>query len=204
MKTAYAEQSLSIGMEERIAVEVKGTAIITVPLFIKERFGEGGLNQWIDALTPEARKVYQASVFASSWYPLKELLIEPLRKMCALFYAGDLKGAKESGRFSADYSLKGIYKIFVKLSSPESIVRRAGSILPMYYTPSEMKVVESRKGQGIVQITKFPDMDQVLEIRIAGWMERALEISGGKQPNIKITRSLTAGDSLSEFLATWK
>ena len=185
-------------------MEVKGTAIATVPLFIKERFGEGGLNQWTDALTPEACKVYQASVLVSSWYPLKEVLIQPLRKMCDLFYAGDLKGARESGRFSADYSLKGIYKIFVKLGSPEFMVRRAGTILPMYYTPSEMKVVESRKGQGIMQITKFPDMDQVLEIRIAGWMERAIEISGGKQPNIKITRSLTAGDPLSEFLATWK
>jgi len=27
--------------EERIAVEVKGTAIITIPLFIKDRFGGG-------------------------------------------------------------------------------------------------------------------------------------------------------------------
>jgi hypothetical protein len=190
--------------EERIAMEVKGTAIISIPLFIKERFSVGGLNQWIDALTPEARKVYPASVLVSSWYPLKELSIEPLRKMCGLFYAGDLKGARESGRFSADYSLKGIYKIFVKLGSPEFMLRRAGTILPIYYTPSEMKVVECRKGQGIMQITKFPDMDQLLEIRIAGWMERAIEISGGKQPNIKITQSLTAGDPLSEFLATWK
>jgi len=185
-------------------MKVKGTAIITVPLFVKERFGHGGFNQWLNALTPDARKVYQASVLTSNWYPLKEALIEPLRKMCDLFYAGDLKGAGESGRFSADYSLKGIYKIFVKLGSPESMVRRAGGILPLYYTPSEMKVVESRKGQGIMQITNFPDMDQVLEVRIAGWMERAVEISGGKQPNIKITRSLTAGDPLSEFFATWK
>jgi len=191
-------------MEERITVEVKGAAIITIPLFIKERFGEGGLNQWINALTPEARKVYPALVLVSSWYPLKEFLIEPLRRMCDLFYAGDLKGARESGRFSADYSLKGIYKIFVKLGSPEFMLRRAGAILPIYYTPSEMKVVECQKGRGIMQITKFPDMDRVLEIRIAGWMERAIEISGGKQPNIKITKSLTAGDPLSEILATWK
>ena len=77
-------------MEERIAVEVKGTAIITVPLFIKDRFGEGGLNQWIGALTPEARQVYPASVLVSFWYPLKEFLIEPLRKMCDLFYAGSI------------------------------------------------------------------------------------------------------------------
>ena len=191
-------------MEERIAVEVKGTAIISILLFIKERFSVGGLNQWIDALTPEARKVYQASVLVSSWYPLKELLIEPLRKMGDLFYAGDLKGARESGRFSADYSLKGIYKIFVKLGSPEFMLRRAGTILPIYDTPSEMRVVECRKGQGIMQVTQSPDMDQGLEIRIAGWMERALEISGGKQPNLKITKSLTAGDPLSEFVATWK
>ena len=185
-------------------MEVKGAAIITIPLFIKDRFGVGGLNQWMDALTPEALKVYPASVLVSSWYPLKEFLIEPLRKMCDLFYARDLKGAGESGHFSADYSLKGVYKIFVKLGSPEFMLRRAGSILPIYYTPSEIKVVECRKGRGIMQITKFPEMDQVLEVRIAGWMERAIEISGGKQPNIKITQSLTAGDPLSEFLATWK
>ena len=185
-------------------MEVKGTAIITLPPFIKERFGEGGFNRWIDGLTPEAREVYQSSVLASSSYPLKRFLIEPLRKMCSLFYAGDLKGARESGRFSADYSLKGIYKIFVKLGSPEFMLRRAGSILPLYYTPSEMKVMECRTGQGIMQITKFREMDQVLEIRIAGWMERAIEISGGKQPNIKITKSLAGGDPLSEFLATWK
>jgi hypothetical protein len=185
-------------------MEVKGTAIVAIPLFIKARFGEGGVNQWIDALTPEARKVYPSSVLVSSWYPLKEFLIEPVRRMCNLFYAGDLKGAKESGRFSADYSLKGIYKIFVKLGSPEFMLRRAGAILPLYYTPSEMKVVECRKGQGIMQITKFQEMDQVLEIRIVGWMERAIEISGGKQANIKITKSLTTGDPLSEFLATWK
>lgn len=191
-------------MEERIAMEVKGAAIITVPLFIKDRFGEGGLSQWVNALTPATRKVYPASVLVSSWYPLKEFLIEPIRRMCDLFYAGDLKGARESGRFSADYSLKGIYKIFVKLGSPEFMLRRAGTILPIYYTPSEMKVVECRKGQGIMQITRFQSMDQALEIRIAGWMERAIEISGGKQPNIKITKSLTAGDPLSEFLATWK
>ena len=195
---------MPVGMEERITVEVKGTAIITIPPFIKERFGEAGLKQWTDALTPEAREVYPASVLASSWYPLKEFLIQPLRRMCDLFYAGDLKGARESGRFSADYSLKGIYKIFVKLGSPEFMLRRAGTILPIYYNPSEMKVVECRKGHGIMQITRFPDMDHVLEIRIAGWMERAIEISGGKQPDIKITRSLTTGDSLSEFLATWK
>lgn len=185
-------------------MEVKGTAIITIPLFIKKRFGEGGFKQWIEALTPEARRVYQDHVFSSSWYPLKELMIEPLRKMCFLFYAGDLKGARESGRFSADHSLKGIYKILVKLGSPEFMLGKAGTILGVYYNPSEMKVVESRKGQGIMQITKFPNMDRVLEIRIVGWMERALEISGGKEPDIKVTKSLTAGDPLSEFIATWK
>ncbi len=185
-------------------MEVKGAAIIIIPPFIKDRFGEEGFNQWIDALTPEARKVYQAPLLVSNWYPLRESLIESLRKMCDLFYDRHVKGARESGRFSADYSLKGIYKIFVKLGSPEFMLRRAGTILPVYYTPSEMKVVECQKGQGIMQITKFSEMDKVLEIRIAGWMERAVEISGGKQPSIKITRSLTAGDPLSEFVATWK
>jgi hypothetical protein len=54
-----------------------------------------------------------------------------------------------------------------------------------------------------MQITKFPDMDRVLEIRIAGWMERAIEISGGKQPDIKITVIHDGGSPIG-VPATWK
>lgn len=185
-------------------MEVKGSAVVAIPIFIKDKFGEEGYQRWLAELSPPAREVYGSAVMVSSWYSVKEIFIEPSKKMCELFYQGDAKGAWEAGRFSAEHGLKGLYRIFVKLGSPEFIVSRASHILPMYYRPCEMKLVEHAKGRAVIHIPLFPEPHHLLEVRIAGWMERAIELSGGKEIGVKITKSLAKGDPYSEFLVSWK
>jgi hypothetical protein len=184
-------------------MEVKGTAINSIPEFILKRFGKEGLNQWLNALTEGARKIYGGAILAGNWYPIKEIMVEPTRKMCELFYRGDLKGAREGGRFSAEMGLKGVYRIFVKLGSPEFLIRRASAIFTSYYQPSEMKVVSQEDRKAIVHITKFSEPSALIENRIAGWMEKALEISGCKSVKVLITQSLAKGSSHTEIIATW-
>jgi hypothetical protein len=184
-------------------VEVKGTAINSIPEFILKKFGKEGLNQWLTALTEGARKVYGSAILSGSWYPIKEVMVEPTRKMCELFYRGDLRGAREGGRFSAEMGLKGVYRIFVKLGSPEFLIRRASAIFTSYYQPSEMKVVSQEDRKAVVHITKFSEPSALIENRIAGWMEKALEISGCKNVKILITQSLVKGSPYTEIIATW-
>ena len=185
-------------------MKVKGLAIKTIPIFIQKTFGEDGFKKWLDAIPPEAQKVYDSTILEGSWYPLKEMLVIPTKKICDIFYNGELRGAWDAGRFSANYGLKGIYEIFVKIGKPKFLIKRARAILPGYYKPSIIKVVELNKEKTVLRITEFPEMYNVIEHRIAGWMERAVEISGGKQVKIEITKSLTKGDSYSEFTGYWK
>ena len=185
-------------------MDVNGTAVISIPLFIKSKFGEEKFKFWLDSLSPEAYDVYKTSVFPSLWYPMKEILIEPTKNICDLFYNGSLNGAWESGRFSAEYGLKGIYKMFVKLSSPEFLIKKASVILPTYYRPSAMKVIENTKGYAMVRVTEFLEMEKVIEHRMGGWMERALEICGCQEVKMEITKSITTGDPYTEFQSTWK
>jgi hypothetical protein len=185
-------------------MEVNGTAVISIPLFIKSKFGGEKFDLWLKSLSPEAYDVYKTSIFPSLWYPLKEILIEPTKRICDQFYEGRLDGAWESGRYSADYGLKGIYKMFVKLSSPEFLIKKASVILPTYYRPSTMKVVENRRGFAIVHVTEFADIEKVIEYRMGGWMERALEICGCKKVKMEITKSITKKDPYTEFQATWE
>ncbi len=184
-------------------MEVKGTAINSIPEFILGKFGKEGLNQWLNALSEGARKIYGGAILAGNWYPIKEIMVEPTRKMCELFYRGDLKGAREGGRFSAEKGLKGVYRIFVKLGSPEFLIRRASAIFTSYYQPSEMKVVAQEDRKAVVHITKFSEPSALIENRIAGWMEKALEISGCKNVRILITQSLSKGAPYTEIVATW-
>lgn len=184
-------------------MKVKGSAVTTLPLFVREKFGEDGFQNWIDAISPEARAAYKQVILTTEWFPLKQILSEPTKKICDLFYGGNLKGAWESGRFSAEQGLKGVYKVFIKLGSVAFITKKASTILPTYYEPSEMKVIDLQDKNAIVHITRFDDADETIDHRIGGWMEKALELSGCKMVKVSITKSLAKGDPFTEFQISW-
>lgn len=185
-------------------MKVKGSAVATLPVFVKEKFGEDGFQKWLDSLSPEAQGVFAKNVIPVGWFPLEQILSKPTKKICDLFYNGKLKGAWDSGRFSAEQGLKGVYKVFIKLGSAAFITKKASSILPTYYEPSEMKVADLQSNNAIIHITKFEDASEIIDNRIGGWMEKALELSGYKTVNISITKSLARGASFSEFQVSWK
>ena len=184
-------------------MEVKGTAVESIPLFVKEKFGER-YEEWLNSLPPKSREIMTKPILAAIWYPLEEAFIIPTLKICELFYNGDLRGAWEAGRFSADFALRGIYKVFVKIGSPGFIIDRASAIFSNYYRPSKMEVVERGKNRAVLHITEFGKPHIVVEYRIAGWIERALEISGCKDLKITITKSLTRGDKYTEIVGEWR
>jgi len=184
-------------------MDVKGTAIAAIPGFIVKKFGKKGLDRWLAAINEKARKGYESHILVGNWYPIKEFMLEPTQKMCDLFYQGDVRGAREGGRYSAELALKGIYRIFVKFGSPEFLIRRASNAFTSYYQPSEIEVVSQEDKKAILHIIKFPEASSLVENRIAGWIEGALEISGCKNVKVLITQSLAKGAPYTEIVASW-
>jgi hypothetical protein len=128
----------------------------------------------------------------------------PLRSICDTFHNRDPKGAWEVGRFSADFGLSGVYKVMVRLGSPESLARRAAQVLPTYYTPCAMECVEAAPGKAVLRVTDFSEMNVYLENRLGGYMERAVEISGGKEVRSSVNASMTKGSPFTEYSYSWK
>lgn len=184
-------------------MQVKGTAVQTIPIFIKAKFGEQSFQKWLSSLSPDAQQVYSKDVLTASWYPVEEILIEPTKKLCDMFYFGKLDGAVDQGRYSAEHALKGIYKLFVKLGSPDFIAGKASTIFPTYYQPSAMETVEKGTKTITIRITKFEHPHTIIEHRIKGWIERALEISGAKIPKVQIKNSMSTGAQFTDFVVTW-
>ena len=185
-------------------MEAKGTAIEILPKFVVSRFGRESLEEWISTLPIEARGEFSDGILSFRWYPLKDMLVVPTLRVCQLFYNGNTRGALEIGRFSAEYALRGIYKLFLKVRSPEFLMQRASRILPTYYKPSAMEVVETSRGRTTVRITDFKEMDEIIELRIKGWIEKALEIAGGRNITCSISQSLTKNDPYTDFVVTYE
>lgn len=184
-------------------MKVKGSAIETLPLFVREKFGDEGHDKWFDTLSSEARDAFTKKILSSAWYPLKEMFIDPTRQVCDLFYNGNHKGAWENGRYSAEKSLKGIYKVFIRIGSVHFLIKKASTILPTYYEPSRIEIKDVSDNSTILHITQFEEADVIIDNRIGGWIERAMEICGCKTTDIKITKSLAKGDPVTEIHVKW-
>ena len=185
-------------------MEVKGAALVSTRDFIRRKFGEAGYKKWLTELHENIARIYSDSLLVSKWYPLKESLTEPTQIMCDMFYGSDVKGAWETGRHSADYSLKGIYRLFVKMGSPQFIAQKASIILPLFYKPSRMSAVMLNDTSGSIKIHEFNDICDIIENRIGGWIEMALELSGCKLVHFEIAKSLASGEEYTEFIVNWK
>lgn len=185
-------------------MEVKGSSVSSIPDFVRERFPDR-FDEWLNSLSEESREIMKESIIpAISWYPIQSGLIEPTRKICELFFDHNENGAWEAGRFSAEKGLIGVYKMFVKLGSPKFIVGRAATIFSSYYKPSTMKIAREGSKEVVLHITEFPGLERLVELRICGWIERALEISGSKDLSVELTKSLTAHDDVTEIVVQWK
>lgn len=184
-------------------MEIKGVAVKSIPEFVKSKFPDR-YDEWLESLPLESRKLFQGPIFPSQWYPLEQAAILPTEHVGKIFYNNDTRqGAWQSGRHSADAALSGIYRFFVKASSPGFIIGRAGKIFSTYYQPSKMEVPNKDSKSVILQITEFEKPSPLIENRIGGWVERALEISGCSDVSVNITKSLTRGAPITEYSIKW-
>lgn len=183
-------------------MQVKGTAVVSIPEFVRSQFGNR-YDEWVNSLTPVAKEIFEKKILASSWYPYQYAVVEPTSQICDLFFSGNERGAWEGGRFSADFALKGVYKVFVKVGSPQFLISRGSKVFSSYYAPSRIEFTEIDSKHVIMRIVEFSEPKRLVECRIAGWMERALEISGCSDVDIQITASMAKGDSTTDFTAKW-
>lgn len=183
-------------------MEIKGSAVKSIPEYVK-KFHPEKFTTWLDALPEKSRKIFSEPVLPSNWYSLQDAAIIPTEALGQILFSDAVKGAWQCGRFSAETALTGIYKFFVKAATPIFIIERAGRIFSTYYQPCTMSVVEKGTDYVILHISNFDEPSQLVEGRIGGWIERAMEIHGVSFVTVTIEKSLTKGDPVTEILVKW-
>jgi hypothetical protein len=183
-------------------MEIKGSAVKSIPDYLKKYHPEKYAT-WLDSLPEKSRKIFLEPVLPSNWYSMHDAAIIPTEALGQILFSDSVKGAWQCGRFSAETALTGIYKFFIKAASPFFIIDRASRILSTYYQPSNLLVVEKGDDYVILHITQFEEPSKLIEGRIGGWIERAMEIHGVGFVDVSIEKSLTKGDTYTEFLVKW-
>lgn len=184
-------------------MQVKGTGLITTRDFVKQNY-KYRYNEWLNTLPENSRNIYKGVIDSRGWYSLRELYLDPLDKIIDLFYKGDIKtGGDAIGAWSAETALKGVYKVFLLVATPQYLMSRATKIFSAFYEPCDIVVSEKSKKQVTMQITKFEEINIALEYRIAGWCKKALELTNCNNVTYSFTKTLTKKDTYTEIIFSW-
>ncbi len=89
------------------------------------------------------------------------------------------------GRYSAELGLRTELSIKKKYN-PSELLENMNLILEWYYSDCETTLVEKNKKTGVLHITDFPNLQKIIEMRIGGGIEKAIEKAGGKSVKVKI------------------
>lgn len=185
-------------------MQIKGTAVKATAEYVKAKF-PGRFKEWMDTMPAKSGNILRQSIYATNWYPLTDSVIVPTAHLGKMFFNNETEGAREVGKYSAELSLNGIYKIFVRISSPSFVLSRATSVFATYYSPGEIKIVESSSTHAVLRFLEFEKQDSLILHRIAGWVEGTLAVvqKGTVQTQIEITDQ-PGGKILGNIKVTWK
>ena len=113
-------------------VQIKGSAIKETIDQIKSRAGEAAFQKILGLLDQETRKVCEGEVFPSTWYPL-DLFTRFLEIEIRVLADGKEEMVTRGSEAVIERQLRGIYKAFVKLGSPEFVVKRIAAVHATYF-----------------------------------------------------------------------
>ena len=185
-------------------MQVNETALRTTRDFVKTKFPDH-YEKWLNSLTPDSKKLFTSTIDATAWYNFKQGYAVPVDKIMEICYHGDKKtGGDQLGSWSAEIGLKGFYKVFLLIASPQFLLQRASKIFTTFYEPSEVEASITGSNDAILRIVKFDDIDEAIEYRIAGRIRKALELANCTAPRYEIKKFLSKGDAATEIYFHWE
>jgi hypothetical protein len=182
---------------------VKGSAMASRVLWVGLGHGAAGEAALRDAVSPELREALDRGFAKATWYPFDQF-IELNVAIDRLFGRGDLSLVKMLGRYSADANLTTIYRLFFKLGNPSWILSRALRLYSAHYDTGWAEVSTRGGTSAILRVRGVERPHRAHCLSLAGWAERSIELSGGKDTRCIEAKCRTNGDDYCQLDITWR
>jgi hypothetical protein len=123
----------------------KGTTWLGLCNYVEQHV-PGGLRAVRDRLSPELAQFMSQTFIPLGWYDI--LPLPPVaRAVASIMNVSLAEYVRRQASWRAERDLRGIYKLLLKLSSPEAVVRRFPNIYSQLYNFGRIEVLHIEKGR---------------------------------------------------------
>jgi hypothetical protein len=187
---------------ENFMVGIKGSAVRDTLSMVQERLGDQGYRRILDLLDEETRRVIcETRILPTAWIPLDQF-VSFLKAEVTILYDGDAESLVAASERLIERHLHGIYRLFIRLSRPESIIEKIAAIHVTYFNGVQIER-KLEKNSGTIRYTGFEKQHRLMEFAIRGFYQKALQLCGAKQVKTEFTTHIDDNAGFAELALTW-
>lgn len=180
----------------------KGSVFVSTRMFTEHEFGVGANERVLCELSAADRDLL-AGVQVLDW-----VAVEPVLRyhhaLDRVFGGGNLSVCTAAGRFSAGWALNNVLKVFVRFRSPLWLVERATSVWGRYHDTGRWQLQTPAPLHISGDLIDFAVKDPAFCARLRGWLQGAVELTGGKNAMVNEPRCVRQGHPHCTFSVTWE
>ena len=170
--------------------------VYTAVLRYAHKLLPGRMEALRSALGDDATAAFLDQIFvASASYD-----ISPLVRVCVVAAAIEGRSpsdfTRDRARESANMDVRGIYRVLLKLSSPEAMAERLPRAFNRYFEPCRAARAKLRRGGLESELSQIPEpMSGWYMAATDGFVSRALEMAGANGPRFSWARPEADGEA---------
>ena len=182
---------------------VKGTLLIARMKFLRAQ-GKIEIEEVLRRLPSDDRGLLQGLLLPSTWYPA-ELLMRLETAIAAVVARGDRARAFTAmGRFAAQANLGpgGVQRPYLREDDPHYLLERLPRMYVSQHTSGRRTYERIDERSATVRSFECePHSDDCFFV--VGWLQRAIELSGGNDVSVLETQCHARGAPHCEYRARW-
>lgn len=180
---------------------VRATTVRVRDHFVNARFGKTAREKLRMAASPALRSTFASS--GDAWVEFSQF-VEASSLVCTLFGGGNLRLAREIGRYGAETNMGTWRGIVHRLLSPRTLLGIAAGLWSHHYDGGRLTFDAINESGVRARIIDFPEPHRTHCLAIEGWIERTIELGRPRSQLVRTTACRLDGDPFCEIIAEWE
>ncbi|HUI31175.1 MAG TPA: hypothetical protein VLX91_13265 [Candidatus Acidoferrales bacterium] len=184
-------------------IEIKGSVVNDTINSVKKHYGQEAYNTVVGLLKGVAREVFEKGPIApTSWYPL-DAFVEFLELDLKVTANGNEEELIKRSEVLFEQELTGIYRAFLKLGTPEFVLRVISTVNRTYFRGLAIEASLPAAGKAVLKYIGFERRHRLVGLSIIGFYRKALSISGAKDIKAEFTTPIEDDKGYCELVLSW-
>ena len=185
----------------------KGSVLIHLREFVEQKHGGRVWEEVMAAIPEDDRAVFDGIIIVGGWYPVRTWN-RALGEFLPDRYADTDLGMRELAAFIADRDLNTLYKMILRMGTPEFLLRRTESLWGRYFDMGSFVAKEVEPKRWHLQLDA-PRGAEAAPDRwtcgpgVSAWLEMGLHQTGAKSAAVREVKCRLSNAQRCEYDVRW-